>query len=237
MKRRFELLDALRQLPNDAVQGVRDYLARREETRRLETELAMARAYRNLARQIITDFADKPSGARVALCSAGSPVLAAEAVVLLARYLNDESGAEVLLIDGASDAANLAHRLQGESRHGLLDVLINPVLPVAMAIGPTEDEGVSLVALGEVAAEHITHELLRKLPNLMDQLSARYPYVLVHLSSIFDDRRCRYLVKGADLSLVLAPEGDVSTEEVARYRQAMSEDNGAPARVILCCAD
>ena len=218
------------------VERARRSLGGLSDSRRAEAEVAAARSYRLLARQLLADFGDRSRGVRVAVCSVGRRRLSTEALLMLSYYLHDEDGGKVLLVDDTALIDTVGASLQVNGGPGLLDVFDGAQSSMMDLIQSTAQTGVYVLPMGQTPIQWLSPSQLRELPGLMDELANDYAYVLVQQSSILDDSSHRFFTKGADLALVLIEDGVGSVEEGMQYHQSMVDAEAKAVRVVLCCS-
>jgi hypothetical protein len=230
--------------PQDPLAGARsllqraiDYVEKVRADRRRAAEITAARSYRNLARQILSEFRDHPQGVRITVCSVGAEPSSSEALLLMAHFLHDESGGKVLLVDDTHAGDTLGSRLDVGTGPGMLDTFEGLDKSAADLVRPTPQRGVFVLPMGQTPIEWLSPAQLRKVPEVLEGLTEHFAFVLVQQSEILDDRRHRYFAKGSDVSLLLVQEGATSVDDISLYRHAMADAEVGAVRVVLCCTN
>jgi hypothetical protein len=220
--------------PAKLLERVRRALARLAPRPQISAETSAARSYRKLARRIISDFPSGERGRHIVVCAVGSTRLCTEAMLMLAHYLHDEHGDNILLVDDTVRGDNLSQRLDLQDEHGLLDLIHDEGKIISDVIRPTAQAGVWILPMGQAEIDWLTPAQLRRIPRVLQETTRQFAYVLAQQSSILDDRRHRFFTAGADLSLLLVEEGATSMEELEHYKQAMLDAQAKTVRVALC---
>lgn len=193
-------------------------------------------AYRNLALRLSADLAEAV-GARSLLIT--SPTAARECLVAtreLARFLAEERGASVLLMDAGFIRPALSASLGAAGVPGLSE-LITGALETEGSIDdlvrPTSQPGVSLLAAGTQGSDASALKHAARAKELMGEASRGFDYAILHAPPVLEDASGLIFPAAVNCSLLLAVEGLTRVADVDAARDVLESSGASRVRLVL----
>ena len=182
-------------------------------------------SYRYLSRQLAARFTSNERAPCIVFSSADSLETSCDVVMMIAHYLHDELEARVLLVDGSLTSGGVSDRLGYADKAGLIDYFCESGDNLDGHFQPTANPGVFVLPAGRVPNKGRPVVRTGAVKSLLDDLSARFDYILIQQGSITLDTRYMVFAQQADYVLLYTEEGGTLVSEYEASQKIFRDYN------------
>jgi len=169
-------------------------------------------SYRYLARDLYDQFAEHEGTPRIVFSCADSLQACSETLILIAHYLQEEVGGNVLLIDQTFKAGGVSDRFGYNGAAGLADCLFESGHLAEEYVQSTADPGVFIMPAGSATGQGTGPLKADSVRALLEKFD-HFDYVFMQQGSITMDTRYLEFARAADLVLLVVEEGKTAVAE------------------------
>ena len=192
-----------------------------------------SKTYRFLARQIVSDLAGIESTPKIVFSSTGDLDLNSEILLMLAYFLQDEYGCNVLLIDGTFRKGGISDRLGINNPVGFMDYLCGEHWKPNPLITGTANKNIFVMPAG--STPFLGPQFLERglLESRLQTAARGFRYLFLQQDCILNDSRYLGLNQVCDLVLLHAVERETRLQELEECQKLYEDQMIHNVRLIL----